>query len=993
MAISYQPIRRTDAPVPALTEDQLGVVGHRQGALLVLGGARTGKTTALIEAAVAALRDGAYVLFLAGSRGARLDLRARVGTAHPQLVDRLTVTTFYSFCQSVVGRFGGSPDVSVLSATRQDAYVRQILAGQASDAWSERFDRARGLDQFAVDVREAVAACQRDGLTPRDVRRRGVAEGRDDWVGLARFYQEYLDILGLAGVMDYPELLIRARQLLDDESVLSQIRPAGSLIVVDDLEDIDPTQAEIVLGLVDATTPIILAGNPDAQIYGFRGARARSTGELLEALAGRGIDTSVIALDHGYQVAEAVQQACAGLVKRIPLPAGIELGALEVYRHPQPDRTGEVVKMVFADPSDEADQIAWLLKQAHRGQHLPYDQMAILVRKKDSFERYALACQRAGVPVVVSGDEIQLNREEIAMVAMAALRVVRDGAAASAEDWRRVGESPLGVGDEGSRLDQVIDAGRARMNGSAVEVLWAIWRASTWQDELLAQVEAGDPQPAHRALDAAVALFALAAKFSDLPADKGISALDAAVNSQEVPEDLPRSSSWTASAVRLTTAHRAKGHTWSLVVVAGVEEGVWPPDRPPSAMVPVAGLSSRLVEVPQRQRMAAERRLLYAGCAAASRRLVVTAVDDDDRTPSAFFDQLDADTVLVSEVAPLPLTGAGLVGQLRQVAADEAGDGALRQGACDRLALLSDQRVFPGADPARWWSVGASPGEVVADPGGTQLVLSASQVESLLECPRRWYLSRRVLADRPVSVRTRIGSLLHGLVQDCEASLEDMEQALAAAWPDLDFPAGWMPAAEWESATTALARFDAWRQARPRQVLATELPVDFLVDLGRPVRVKGRIDLVERDSAGRIWIIDHKTGQQAPTRAQAGANVQIGLYQLAVRQGGLTMVTEGAPLGGAELVYLRLDESSQSRLPKVFVQPSLELKPHLDGDRLAPTWLPDVGDQWQYPTWVHHRLALAAAVISQSQYPGVAGSTCRFCSFARGCPAANRGKS
>jgi len=982
MTISYRLVRPGTGGDRVLTPAQEQVAAHRQGALLVLGGVRTGKTTALVEACAGNLDTGVpQALFLTGSRASRLDVRAQIGSRYPGLASHVKVTTFYSFAQWVVQRFGDQSQIpAVLTAARQDTYIRQILAGQPGDAWPRRFDHARRTDKFAADVREAVASCQRAGLSPADVIERGVGAGRDEWVSLGRFFEEYLDILGMAGVLDYPEFLIRAVKLLGDEDVLARVRPPGSLIVLDEAEDIDPAQEEIVNCLVGTGSAIIVAANPDCQVYGFRGAKPRSVGEMVGGWTGRGIPVRTVCLSEGFTVSGAVEEGCADLKRRIPVPMGIGVEDLGAYRRLAADREGEVTKILFTDGDAEADHIAQILLRAHIGEGIGYEDMAVLVRKRTDFSRYASACEGAGVPVAVSGDEIQLNREMIVDVLLAGLRVVRDGDSCSELDLRRVSDSPL-AGTE------VLHAGAEAMTGSAAEVLWAMWESSGWQESLVSETEreGGDQLRANRALDAVVALFSLASAFSGMPADKGISALNEAVASQEVPENLPRSSSWTSSAVRLTTAHRAKGRRWSLVVVAGIEEGVWPMRSAPAPILDVEGLSDQFSSANSSQVLAAERRLLYTACSSCSGRLIVTAVDDEDRSPSIFFEQITGPVRVIGAGVPLPnVSAAGLVGRLRQVAADETAHPGLRQAASDRLAQLCDDPRFHGAHPSRWWGVfGAADSGLGGAHGG--IVLSASQVESLFSCPRRWYLARKAQADPPASPRARIGSVIHGLVQNPDASLDEMTQGLEDLWDQMEFPAAWMTGTELEEAKEALVRFESYRRATGRKVAASEESVDFDVDCSGPVHIQGRIDRIERDQSGRVWIVDLKTGKRAPTVVEAHANVQLGLYQLAL------MTNEyPTPCAGAELVYLRNPDKKGSSFPKVLAQNSLADTPYLDKEPPLPILTgelaEEVGDQWQYPTWVHHRIALAAALIRKGDYPALSGSGCRYCAFRHGCP-------
>jgi len=992
MAISYRLVRPAAGDQCVLSEAQERVAAHHKGALLVLGGVRTGKTTALIRAAVARLEAGApQVLFITGSRASRLDVRARVGSGYPHLASRFNVTTFYSFAQWVVQRFGDPAETpSVLTAARQDTYIRQILAGQPTDAWPRRFANARTTAKFAADVREAVASCQRAGLSPADVIDQGMRAGHEQWVCLGRFYREYLDILGMAGVLDYPEFLIRARRLLHDPDVLDEVRPPGSLVVVDQVEDIDPAQEEIVNSLVDVGSTIILAANPDCQVYGFRGAKPRSVGEMLNGWEQQGVATGVVCLSQGHDVVGEIEAGCADLKRRIPLPMGVGVEDLAAYRRLDPDRSGRVGKVLFKDTDAEADHIAHILLRAHVGESMAYEDMAVLVRKQGSFTRYAAACSALGVPVAISGDEIQLNQETIVDVLLSCLRVVRDGDGCSQTDLRKVSDW-LGEGTD--QVSAVLTAGAEKMGGSAAEVLWAVWQASGWQARLLGDIDAGEGVlVANRALDAVVALFSLASTLTDMAADKGISALDEAVASQEVPENLPRSSSWASSAVRLTTAHRAKGRCWPLVIVAGIEEGNWPPRSSHLSMLDVEELSASLSPARDKENLSAERRLLYAACSSCSDQLILTAVDDQGKIPSVLFDRVVAPTEIVEAGVRAPsLTPAGLVGMLRTVVSDDSAHPGLRQAASDRLARLCADPHFYGAHPSRWW--GAHAGSIPDGSGmrsaGGVVTLSASQVESLFSCPRRWYLARKAQAEGPVTARTRIGSVIHSLVQDPGASLEDMIHGLEQAWDQMEFPAAWMTTTEMDEAVKALGRFDSYRRATGRTVLASEIGVDVELDSAGPVRIQGRIDRIEQDSSGGIWIVDLKTGKNPPSPMEARANIQLGLYQLAVGMNAVPGMSADSCVG-AELVYLRSEAAKGSSFPKVLTQAGLGDTPHLEKEPRLPILTgeiaEEVADQWQYPTWVHHRIALAAALIRQGTYPALSSKSCQFCSFRHGCP-------
>jgi hypothetical protein len=110
------------------------------------------------------------------------------------------------------------------------------------------------------------------------------------------------------------------------------------------------------------------------------------------------------------------------------------------------------------------------------------------------------------------------------------------------------------------------------------DVLWALWCATGLAERWSAESGHGGPRgaAADRDLDAVVALFETAARFVDrMPGARAEVFLDHVLG-QELPGDSLAPTADRGAAVRILTAHATKGHEWDVVVVAGVQEGLWP---------------------------------------------------------------------------------------------------------------------------------------------------------------------------------------------------------------------------------------------------------------------------------------------------------------------------------------------------------------------------------------------------------------------------------
>ncbi|MEA5053255.1 MAG: PD-(D/E)XK nuclease family protein, partial [Propionicimonas sp.] len=513
-----------------------------------------------------------------------------------------------------------------------------------------------------------------------------------------------------------------------------------------------------------------------------------------------------------------------------------------------------------------------------------------------------------------------------------------------------------------------------------------------WPSRLRAEALAGEAR-ADRDLDAISAFFDLASEVAGGGA-AGIRALLGSVAAQQIPADRTRESRLGSRGVALLTAHRSRGRQWRLVVVAGVQEGTWPAGRGVSAVLePARLLSAGIGPRPEaRERLAEERRLFFIACSRASEHLVVSCAagpGGDAAQPSRFISELGVAPAAV--VAEAPVTLVGLVGGLRRVLVSPGESPARQEAAARELAVLADARdqagrgLVPLADPQRWWGVLPLPSgpTAVAMPSR----LSPSQVEGLLTCPRRYFLSRSARADAVPGPSAALGSVLHLLIEHAAAgdlAVSELAGSLDRAWNELRFETDWLSEVERAEAEAALQRYLAWQQGRASRMVGVEVPFTVSLEVdGRTVEVAGKVDRLERTEDGRLAVVDFKTGRTVPTAAEVAAMDQLGIYQLAVEQGAFAhLAPEASGTAGAWVVYLREPARRQPWLPKELGQDPLGSRPHLDA---GP-------DEAGYPTWVHHRVAQAAATVAAGRYPAATGGHCRSCRFADSCPASGRGR-
>lgn len=548
-----------------------------------------------------------------------------------------------------------------------------------------------------------------------------------------------------------------------------------------------------------------------------------------------------------------------------------------------------------------------------------------------------------------------------------------------------------------SRVVAAVGAARAAIDADLMvaEVLWAAWRATDWPERLRATALSQGPgaEGANRDLDALVVLTDLANR---LPVHRcgavGVLAFLADVRALRLPVEDRGHDPARADAVRLLSAHRAKGLEWDVVVVASVQEGSWPDLRLRSDLLRVAELGSHgpIDPVTHADLMAEERRLMYVACTRARVQLVVTAVAepvDGGLQPSRFLPELGVPIEHVPVGARSTMSAEGLLLELRAAASAPVrwgADGrpdpqveALRRAAVDRLAVLAavargqdGRAAAAGADPSRWWWAREVTGEASDD--DPDLVLSASAVTAILRCPLQWFLDRRVGAGTAAGGAAVIGTIVHAVAEalvrgEVPAEPGAVAEHIDRIWDAMPFAARYQRARERQRVGQMVTALLAWHLADTRRVVGAE--VEFAVTVPAPtpsgqVRLRGSIDRVVRDEADLVHLVDFKTGRTAVSAAAAQEHPQLGVYQLAAEHGGLG---PGVRVGGAELVHVAD--------PYVSGMPKVRLQAPLAGER----------------TWAHDMVAEAARLAGGPGYPARPGPRCATCAYRVLCPSGPAG--
>ena len=463
------------------------------------------------------------------------------------------------------------------------------------------------------------------------------------------------------GLVDFGEILLRAHELwLYNPELLAHYQSRFRNILVDEFQDTNNIQYAWIRVLAGDRISVMVVGDDDQSIYGWRGANIGNIRSFQEDFGG----AELIKLEQNYRSTATILAAANAVIANNQGRLGKELRT--------EGEEGEPIQLYSAfNEQDEARYIADLVDTWARNGRAR-SEMAILYRSNAQSRTLEEALLRAAIPYRIYGGQRFYERLEIKN-ALAYLRLI------------------LNRDDDGA-VERVINVPARAIGEKTVESLRAIARdegCSLWQAGQKAIAHSSLPKRASGAIQGFMDLVdELSVGATDLPlhelvdqmlqttgliefhqkekGEKGqarVENLEELVNAarqfepdfaDDVDEDMPPLAVFLDSAaldagegqadeyedaVQLMTLHSAKGLEFPQVVLAGLEEGLFP----------------HKMSLDEADGLEEERRLAYVGITRAMEKLVITYAEsrrlygnENFSTPSRFIREIPSQ--LVSEV-------------------------------------------------------------------------------------------------------------------------------------------------------------------------------------------------------------------------------------------------------------------------------------------------------------------------------------------------------
>jgi len=633
-----------------LNERQRDVVAAPLQNMLVLAGAGSGKTRVLVQRIAWLMKveqaSSHSILAVTFTNKAAAEMRSRVEQTTQGNVHGMWVGTFHGLAHRL------------LRMHFQEAKLPQSFQVLDSDdqlRLVKRVIRALNIDEKrwpAKQMQWYINGKKDEGLRPQHIETH--YDPTEEM--FVKVYQAYQEACDRAGLVDFAELLLRAHELwLNNPILLAHYQQRFKHILVDEFQDTNAVQYAWLNLLGGERSHVMIVGDDDQSIYGWRGAKIENIQRFLTDFS----NAQTIRLEQNYRSTANILNAANHLISNNNNRLGKDLWTQ--------DDAGEKISVYTAfNEIDEARFISGRINQ-WRLDNGSLDDVAILYRSNAQSRLLEEALIQAQLPYRIYGGLRFFERQEI-KDALAYMRLLnnRDDDAA----FERIINTPTrGIGNQTIAL--VRDAAR-----SLGETLWGATKYMLQNDELKGRsaktlthfvhlIEQLEDDSCNLNLDSQVNYVIQHSGLKAMyQAEKGeraearienlnelVTACQTFVPDPELEEEMSDLTAFLTHAalesgesqadeyepaVQLMTMHSAKGLEFPLVFIAGLEEGMFPSQQ----------------SVEDISRLEEERRLCYVGmtrameklflCHAESRRLYG---QEKYHKPSRFLRELPAECV------------------------------------------------------------------------------------------------------------------------------------------------------------------------------------------------------------------------------------------------------------------------------------------------------------------------------------------------------------
>lgn len=357
-----------------LNEKQRQMVAAKEGPVLVVACPGSGKTTTMIARAKALVDWGvnpSKLLVITFTKQAATHMQQKYEKTYGK--DGITFGTIHSICYRMLQSVAGYTKKDILLESEKWAFLAGQLHGRVT---------AAEMEETISGVMREISFVKNKCIPPE-----AYEPDATDKRTFCVLYHAYEDFRKAAGKIDFDDMLIVAREIFfNNGMVLEEYRKKYSYIMIDEFQDTNRVQADIFYLLAGENGNILVVGDDDQNVYGFRAADS----SIMLDFPKKFPNCKIIYLDTNYRSEPEIIKVAGKL---------IACNKKRFDKEFKGDKKGKghITTTCFPDVVKQKDSVVEQLKKLHET-GVPYEEMSVLYRTNKQNLMYVQALMKEEIP-------------------------------------------------------------------------------------------------------------------------------------------------------------------------------------------------------------------------------------------------------------------------------------------------------------------------------------------------------------------------------------------------------------------------------------------------------------------------------------------------------------------------------------------------------------------------------------------------------------------
>ncbi|WP_244951901.1 ATP-dependent helicase [Streptobacillus felis] len=368
-----------------------------EGQTLILAGAGSGKTRTLTFKIAYMIKEKNInpknILALTFTNKAAKEMKERVGTLVGDYNDVL-ISTFHSFAvrllRTYAERIGYTTNFNIYDSNDQKSIIKKILKSLGFEKKykeSQIISKISRLKELGLNYTNLGMELDMNLPFNREFK---------------EIFREYQEKLERSNAMDFSDLLVNAKALLDDDYVLDKIQNRYIYILIDEYQDTNEIQYQIVKKIAKKYKNICVVGDEDQSIYAFRGANIKNILNFEKDYP----NAKIIKLEQNYRSTQTILNAANSVIRNNKTSKGKKLWS--------DNNAGEKIGIYTAtNVSDEANFVTNKISELKIKKDKEYKDFTILYRTNSQSRALEESLIQNKIPYKVYGGLRFFDRKEI----------------------------------------------------------------------------------------------------------------------------------------------------------------------------------------------------------------------------------------------------------------------------------------------------------------------------------------------------------------------------------------------------------------------------------------------------------------------------------------------------------------------------------------------------------------------------------------------------